>query len=460
MLLFFKASFQFLNECAQYFCDVKDKDIKHTLAGLFVEILVPITGQVKNEVNIPCLKSFVDILYTHALELSAKSKHRLATIPLLTCLLCVSQRQFFLNSWFQFAQLCIQQFKSKEPMLARISLEAVLRLVWVYTIRIKCEKSSDTNQRLLAITQNLFPKGSKVCQPKEMPPSVFVKIIGYIAYEKLDFAMKEIIYDLLSIDLNSSYSANSDQATMMNACGQLITNNTGLLTTTSSNAPPHSLTNSHAFRISRDNLILQPVRMEIGLRAFILIADTLQQQKELGQAQPPSMPPTFNIPAHDTLSVYLSNASNSTTSSSSRPNSRTSSFNDQLSGASLTHTSSVILTDMWARELGLGVYFEHVRRSFQDILKTLDCTIGKPFLLTRPDNLPSSSAADSSAETIAQSVSTTNLASGASGQVSAAVNSNPVGADGKSAVGNGSTSTANSATGKTFLSFSSITFMR
>jgi hypothetical protein len=41
----FEASFQFLNECAQYFVDVKDKDIKHTLAGLFVEIIVPITGR-------------------------------------------------------------------------------------------------------------------------------------------------------------------------------------------------------------------------------------------------------------------------------------------------------------------------------------------------------------------------------------------------------------------------------
>lgn len=73
----FEASFQFLNECAQYFVDVKDKDIKHTLAGLFVEIIVPITEIVKNEVNIPCLKIFVDILFTHSLKLAAKSKHRL-----------------------------------------------------------------------------------------------------------------------------------------------------------------------------------------------------------------------------------------------------------------------------------------------------------------------------------------------------------------------------------------------
>lgn len=31
-------------ECAQYFLEVKDKDIKHALAGLFVEILVPVAA--------------------------------------------------------------------------------------------------------------------------------------------------------------------------------------------------------------------------------------------------------------------------------------------------------------------------------------------------------------------------------------------------------------------------------
>ena len=133
----FEASFHFLNDCAQYFVDVKDRDIKHTLAGLFVEILVPIVGTVKNEVNIPCLKTFVDILYPHAMDLSSKSKHRLATFPLLTCLLCVSQKHFFLNFWFPFAQLCLQQFKAKEQTLTRISLESILRLVWVYMVRIK-----------------------------------------------------------------------------------------------------------------------------------------------------------------------------------------------------------------------------------------------------------------------------------------------------------------------------------
>jgi hypothetical protein len=40
----FEASFQFLTECAKYFLEVKQRDIKHALAGLFVEILVPVAA--------------------------------------------------------------------------------------------------------------------------------------------------------------------------------------------------------------------------------------------------------------------------------------------------------------------------------------------------------------------------------------------------------------------------------
>ena len=40
----FEISFQFMQELSQYFLEVKDKDIKHALAGLFVEILVPVAA--------------------------------------------------------------------------------------------------------------------------------------------------------------------------------------------------------------------------------------------------------------------------------------------------------------------------------------------------------------------------------------------------------------------------------
>jgi hypothetical protein len=133
----------------------------------------------------------------------------MATLPLLTCLLCVSQRQFFLNNWFQFTQLCLQQLKSRETQLARVALESVVRLVWIYMVRVRGEKSSETNQRLQTIVQILFPKGTKMVNPKEMPANIFVKLISYVAFERLDFAMKEMVYELLSIDVNNQAWVNN-----------------------------------------------------------------------------------------------------------------------------------------------------------------------------------------------------------------------------------------------------------
>lgn len=107
----FEASLQFMQECAHYFLEVKDKDIKHALAGLFVEILVPVAAAVKNEVNVPCLRNFVESLYDTTLELSSRKKHSLALYPLVTCLLCVSQKQLFLNRWHVFLNNCLSNLK-------------------------------------------------------------------------------------------------------------------------------------------------------------------------------------------------------------------------------------------------------------------------------------------------------------------------------------------------------------
>lgn len=118
----FEASFQFMQECAQYFLEFKDKDVKHALAGLFVEILVPVAAAVNNEVNVPCLKNFVEMLYSQTLDMCMKNKHRLALFPLVTCLLCVSQKTFFLQSWHCFLAMCLQHLKNRDPKMCRVAL--------------------------------------------------------------------------------------------------------------------------------------------------------------------------------------------------------------------------------------------------------------------------------------------------------------------------------------------------
>ena len=51
----------------------------------------------------------------------------------------------------------------------------------VYMVRIKCESNTATQSRLQSIVNSLFPKGSKLVTPKDMPLNIFVKIIQFIA---------------------------------------------------------------------------------------------------------------------------------------------------------------------------------------------------------------------------------------------------------------------------------------
>ncbi|XP_015670733.1 protein furry homolog [Protobothrops mucrosquamatus] len=295
----FEASLQFMQECAHYFIEVKDKDIKHALAGLFVEILVPVAAAVKNEVNVPCLRNFVESLYDTTLELSSRKKHSLALYPLVTCLLCVSQKQFFLNRWHIFLNNCLSNLKNKDPKMARVALESLYRLLWVYMIRIKCESNTTTQSRLITIITTLFPKGSRGVVPRDMPLNIFVKIIQFIAQERLDFAMKEIIFDFLYVGKPAK-----------------------------------------AFS-------LNPERMNIGLRAFLVIADSLQQK----DGEPP-MPVTGAVlPSGNTLRVkkiYLSKT----------------------------------LTEEEAKMIGMSMYYSQVRKAVDNILRHLDKEVGRCMMLT------------------------------------------------------------------------------
>ncbi|KAB1267757.1 Protein furry-like protein [Camelus dromedarius] len=295
----FEASLQFMQECAHYFLEVKDKDIKHALAGLFVEILVPVAAAVKNEVNVPCLRNFVESLYDTTLELSSRKKHSLALYPLVTCLLCVSQKQLFLNRWHVFLNNCLSNLKNKDPKMARVALESLYRLLWVYMIRIKCESNTATQSRLITIITTLFPKGSRGVVPRDMPLNIFVKIIQFIAQERLDFAMKEIIFDFLCVGKPAK-----------------------------------------AFS-------LNPERMNIGLRAFLVIADSLQQK----DGEPP-MPVTGAVlPSGNTLRVkktYLSKT----------------------------------LTEEEAKMIGMSLYYSQVRKAVDNILRHLDKEVGRCMMLT------------------------------------------------------------------------------
>lgn len=289
----FEASFKFLQELADYFLEIRNKSIRHALANLFVEILVPLAIIVKNEVKIPCLKNFVDTLWAQTMDMCTRKKHSSTLYPLVTCLLCLGQRSFFLANWGVFLNSCISNLKNRDQKMCRLALESLYRLVWIYVIRVRCESNNVTQVRLLSVVEAIFPKGSRSVTPRDAPSNVFVDIIHLIAQERLDFAMKHILYDLLSVE--------------------------------------------RPFKI-----IVAPERMNIAIKAFLSIVDSLQQKEA-----EPEMPKSV--------------------------------FEDTISSKDRQHLNKMLNDDI-AKSIGIYPYHTHIQKSFTDILKALDTQYGKPLL--------------------------------------------------------------------------------
>lgn len=92
--------------------------------------------------------------------------------------------------------------------------------------------------------------------------------------------------------------------------------------------------------------------MSIGLRAFLVVADSLQQK----DGEPP-MPRTVGVlPSGNTLRVKK------------------------------TYINKM-LTDDTARSIGMSSYFPHVRKVFVEILRALDIHYGRPLMMTSTQNL-------------------------------------------------------------------------
>ncbi|KER30684.1 hypothetical protein T265_02924 [Opisthorchis viverrini] len=123
-----------------------------------------------------------------------------ALFPLVTCLLCVGTKSFFLTHWTNFLTICLSQLKSRTPKVALVSLQSLSCLVWVYIVRIGGEKHLETQTKLHHIVNSLFPKNQKFVVPKDAPVNIFVRIIQFIAHEKLEFAIREIIIDRLGVN--------------------------------------------------------------------------------------------------------------------------------------------------------------------------------------------------------------------------------------------------------------------
>ena len=107
--------------------------IKQAYAEVFAELIMPMGALVTVEVNFPALIKAVDFIYPKAEKMAQKLRHSLVGFPLVTALLCVSQKEFFATNWLPFFELCLQKLKDRSSRM--IAMGCIRQLVWVYTYR-------------------------------------------------------------------------------------------------------------------------------------------------------------------------------------------------------------------------------------------------------------------------------------------------------------------------------------
>ena len=99
--------------------------------------------------------------------------------------------------------------------------------------------------------------------------------------------------------------------------------------------------------VGRPIRLLMPERMSIGLRAFLVIADNLQQK----EGEPP-MPRSLGVlPSGNTIRTKK------------------------------TYVCKV-LTDEEAKAIGVSNYYPAIRKTFEEILRLLDAQVGRTMMLT------------------------------------------------------------------------------
>ncbi|KAJ2551670.1 Cell morphogenesis protein PAG1, partial [Coemansia sp. RSA 1933] len=188
----------FLLSCAKFYSRTSGSlRLKHAWAALLTELLMPIAAVVDAEVNLPELVQAIDIIYAKAMKMAAKVRHVTAAFPLAAATLCISRRDMFHQRWLSLLEFCIQRLKDKQ--FRRVSMDAILRMLWVYLFRYP-EASSVVLRRIDSLSRIFFPATKLHAWPKTVPPAAFVYFIVCAGCYSFDFAMRQLLQGMLQID--------------------------------------------------------------------------------------------------------------------------------------------------------------------------------------------------------------------------------------------------------------------
>ncbi|KAJ1846035.1 Cell morphogenesis protein PAG1, partial [Coemansia sp. RSA 486] len=148
-------------------------------------------------VNLPELVQAIDIIYAKAMKMAAKVRHVHVAFPLAAATLCISRQDVFHQRWLSLLEFCIQRLKDKQ--FRRVAMDAILRMLWVYLFRYP-EAPAVVLRRIDSLSRIFFPATKLHAWPKTVPHSAFVYFLTCAACYNFDFAMRQLLKNMLQID--------------------------------------------------------------------------------------------------------------------------------------------------------------------------------------------------------------------------------------------------------------------
>ena len=175
--------------------------LKYAYCATFVDLLLPVASNWGPHVNTQKFRDFLTIINPRVSSIVSKPRHWADTISLSSVLLCASPTEQFNSSWL--STINSLQTKLKDRSTRALALQTITRIVWTYLERIK--EAGTTIRRLEEIMKTVLPPSKKtsfsldtaVCEP-------LVELIRIIGYHYQDYCFSKIIFPLISSDLFAS----------------------------------------------------------------------------------------------------------------------------------------------------------------------------------------------------------------------------------------------------------------
>ncbi|KAF7528577.1 hypothetical protein G7054_g10119 [Neopestalotiopsis clavispora] len=245
-------SCEFLSALGQQFARSHGQKVKSAFCQVLDTLLLPIAAKASNShLTHPKWNEVISNISPRLASMFVKPRHWQTAFPLTATMICVSSPETSASQWLQM--ILPLQPRLKDRNLRPTCLQVISRLLWAYLYR--CTDSpTNVSRKLDEVMKLVLPPNKRIYSAADTAASgPLIQIIRFIGYRYPEYCFKNIIFPLV---------------------------------------------NAESFNASKDLKVeqLDPDRMVIGIRAFLVIMADLEKGD---QGRPPFPVDYLNVPVPD-----------------------------------------------------------------------------------------------------------------------------------------------------------------